>query len=179
MSAGPGPRLPDVPRLETERLILRGHLLSDLEPLYRMWADPRVLRYLGVTSQTRQDCNSRLLRYIGHWAAHGWGYWAVIDKASGAYAGDVGLGLHKRDITPSIDHMPEIGWVLSPDQEGRGIATEAARAALEWFDAAQPGSTTCCIFHPDNAASIRVAEKLGYRFWTMGSYHGDTPIYVR
>lgn len=171
--------LPPVPVLETERLILRAHTPDDFEALHATWSDPDVLRYLGVSTQSTQDNQSRLLRYIGHWAAFGWGYWLAEDKATGLYVGDVGFGWHRRPITPPIDDMPEIGWVLASRFHGKGYATEAATAARDWADAHLDAPRTCCIFHPDNTASIRVAEKLGYHFHALGAYHGDTPIWIR
>jgi RimJ/RimL family protein N-acetyltransferase len=62
-----------------------------------------------------------------------------------------------------LNGIPEIGWVLSPDVHGRGLATEAVQAALSWMDGQGCGETTTCIIHRDNAASMRVAGKAGYR----------------
>jgi RimJ/RimL family protein N-acetyltransferase len=172
--------LPPVPVIETERLILRGHRPEDFEAFHALWSDPQVVAMITGKPSTPSETQSRLLRHIGHWAALGWGYWALEDKATGLFAGDVGFGWFRRDIVPSIDGMPEMGWVLSPDVHGRGYATEAARAALQWMDASMPGAETCAIFHPENTASMRVAEKIGFAFWTMGQFHGeDTPIYRR
>ena len=171
--------MPAVPVLETDRMILRGHRPDDFDALHATWSDPDVLRFLGITSQSTQDSQSRLLRYIGHWAAYGWGYWLAKDKASGLYVGDIGLGWHRRAIVPEIDTMPEIGWVLSVRFHGKGYATEGATAARDWADRHLDAAQTCAIFHPDNTPSMRIAEKLGYRFWQMGTYHGDTPIWVR
>jgi prepilin-type processing-associated H-X9-DG protein len=74
----------------------------------------------------------------------------------------VGFADFKRDITVDIDGVREAGWVLSPDIHGKGYATEAMTAALAWLDGHVAAPTSCCLIAPGNAASIRVAEKLGY-----------------
>lgn len=172
--------LPPVPVMETERLILRGHRIEDFEAFHAMWSHPTTFAMISGKAATPAESQGKILGNIGHWAAFGWGYWAVEDKATGAFVGDVGLGRFRRDITPSINEMPEIGWVLAPAFHGKGYATEAARAALGWMDAAMPGTPTCCIFHPDNTGSMRVAEKLGYSFWQTAQFKGeDTQVYRR
>ncbi|WP_404401594.1 GNAT family N-acetyltransferase [Pelagibacterium halotolerans] len=174
------PDLPFVPVIETERLRLRAHRPSDFDHLYIMWRDERVYRYITGKPSGLSDTETRLTRAIGHWAAYGFGYWVVEEKEGSAFVGTVGFGQFRREITPSIDDMPEVGWVLSPRAHGRGYATEAARAAIAWGDMQFGARTTCCIFHPDHAASIRVAEKLGYTRWRIGQFNGEaTPIYVR
>ncbi|MCE6077571.1 GNAT family N-acetyltransferase [Agrobacterium vitis] len=156
------PMVSRVPVLETERLRLRGHRLEDFEASARMWADERVVRYISGKPSSRSDSWSRLLRYIGHWQALSFGYWVVEDRTSGAFLGEVGFANYKRDITPPLDEVPEIGWVLIADAHGRGIATEAVAAALGWGDRNFAHGETVCLFDPQHQASIRVAEKSGY-----------------
>lgn len=172
--------LPFVPVIETERLRLREHRPSDFENLLAMWRDERVYRYITGEASGRSDAEARLIRAIGHWAAYGFGYWVVEERRGGAFVGTVGFGQFRREITPSIDDMPEVGWVLAPWAHGRGYATEAARDAVAWGDAHFGARATCCIFHPDHAASIRVAEKLGYTRWQTGQFNDEaTLIFVR
>jgi len=127
-----------------------------------MWADERVVRYIFGKPSTRSESWTRLLRYIGHWHAMQFGYWVIEDKETGAFLGETGFADHKRDLTPSIDGMPEIGCVLVPDAHGSGIATEAVLAVQSWGDLTLMSDKTVCLFDPENAASIRVAEKIGY-----------------
>lgn len=172
--------LPSVPVLETERLIMRGHRPEDFESVHRLWTDPAVYQFITGQASTQMESQVRLLRYIGHWAAYGFGYWHVTERSTGDFVGDVGFGKLKRDMIPAISGEPEIGWVLMPEHHGKGYATEAAGAALAWGDANFGESGTFCIFHPDNAGSIRVGEKLGYTFSHTAQYMGgDTPVYVR
>jgi len=74
----------------------------------------------------------------------------------------IGFADFKRDITPSIRGLPEMGWVLTSAHHGKGYATEGVRAALAWADEHLRTERTVCLINPDNAASIRVAEKAGY-----------------
>ena len=168
-----------VPVIETERLILRGHRLDDFATLAAMWADPGVTRFIGGRASTRAESWARLTRYVGHWALLGFGYWAVEVKGEGRHMGDVGFADWKRDIVPPLEGMPESGWVLAPEAHGRGIATEAVRAALAWGDKHFVGKATTCIIASDNAASIRVAEKCGYREYCRTDFKGSPTVQFR
>ena len=169
----------EVPVLETERLILRGHRLEDFDALARMWADPDVARFIGGKPATREESWARLLRYAGHWRLLGFGYWAVVLKDGGQFIGDVGFANWQREITPSLEGMPEGGWVFSSVAHGRGIATEAVRAAVAWGDSHFGSKTTTCIIGLENAASIRVAEKSGYREFARAQFKGTEVIQFR
>jgi RimJ/RimL family protein N-acetyltransferase len=169
----------DVPVIETERLILREHRLDDFEALATMWGDTGVTRFIGGKPSTRDESWARLLRYVGHWKLLGFGYWAVEVKDGAQFVGDVGFADWKRDITPSLDGLPEGGWVLSTEAHGRGVACEAVHAALGWMDKNFCGQTTTCIVGVDNVASIRVAKKNGYREFTHTEFKGSPVIQFR
>ena len=163
------------PVLETERLRLRAHRADDLDAFAAIWSDPVVTRYLGrAASPTRQDAWMRMLRYPGLWALLGYGFWAVEEKASGRCIGDIGFADFKREIDPPLDGMLETGWVLAADAHGKGYASEGLAAALAWSEAELPGRTAACIIEPENAASIRVAVKAGFREWRRTVSHGDS-----
>ena len=137
-----------------------------------MWADPQVTRYIGGKPLTEEECWSRLLRYVGHWAWLGFGYWVAEERATGKLVGEIGFADYKRDLEPSLKGVPEIGWVLASHAHGRGYATEAVRAAVAWGDAHFSSLRTACIIAPENVASIRVAVKCGYREFKATSYKG-------
>jgi len=169
-----------VPVLETERLKLRGHRLDDFAQCAAMWADPVVTRYIGGKAFTEEESWTRFLRYIGHWLLLGFGYWVAEEKGSGKFVGEIGFADYKRELEPSLKGMPEIGWVLASGAHGRGYATEAVRAAVEWGDGHFELGRTACIIAPENLASIRVAEKCGYREWQHATYKGrPTLMFVR
>lgn len=151
-----------VPVLETERLRMRGHRTDDLDACLAMWNDPIVTRYLGSHPCNVEVAWSKIMRYVGHWALLDFGYWVVEERSSGRFVGEVGFADFKRDLVPALD-APEIGWVLSSWAHGAGFATEAVRAALDWAAGHFGPAPTVALIDPDNVASIRVAEKVGYR----------------
>lgn len=167
-----------VPVIETERLRLRGHTLGDFEALAAMWADPAVVRFISGKPSTREESWARLLRYPGHWALMGYGFWAIEEKASGAFVGEGGLADFKRDIEYAFD-APEQGWALSPAMHGKGYAHEAASAMLAWGEAHFRRRDFVCMISPDNAASLRLADKLGYREFARTTYKGDVSVLLR
>lgn len=167
-----------IPVLETTRLRLRGHTLADFEPLAAMWADPEVTRFIGGRPSTREDSWGRLLRYPGHWTFMGFGFWAVEEKQSGAFVGEVGFADFKREIEPAIA-APEQGWALAPWAHGKGYATEAVAATLAWAERHFSRRDFACIIGPENAPSIRVAEKAGYRREGETVYKGAPTLLFR
>lgn len=168
------PPFPAAPPLDTARLSLRGHTRADLADCAAMWGDAEVTRHIGGRPSTEEDTWSRLLRYLGHWALLGHGYWAVRERATGRFVGEVGLADFRRAVTPSLAGAPEAGWVLAPWAHGRGYATEAVTAMLAWSAAHLGAPRLVCMIDPDNTASIRLADRLGFREWARTTYH-DAP----
>lgn len=164
-----------VPSLQTERLVLSAHGLDDFADSAAMWGDPEVTRYIGGRPFSEEEVWARLLRYAGHWRLLDFGYWAVREKASGRFVGDVGFGDFRRELTPSFDGAPEAGWVLAPWSHGRGYASEAVNAVLAWGDVRFAAARTVCMIDPANAASLRVADKAGYREFARTAYK-DAPM---
>lgn len=167
---------PVIPSLETERLLLRGHRPEDLEPGFQLWSSPEVTQYIGGKPFTREEVWARLLRYVGHWAVLGFGYWVVQEKQTGRFVGEVGLADFKRDLQPSLDGAPEMGWALLPSAQGKGLATEAVQGILAWSEANLPCKRTVCLIDPSNAASLRVAQKCGYQVYAQTTYKGGPTL---
>lgn len=169
------------PILETERLILRGHVAADLDDCVAMWSDPQVVRYIGGKAATREEVWARLLRYVGHWTLAGYGFWQARERGSDRFVGEVGLADFQRGLDPAFAQAHECGWVLAPWAHGKGYATEAMTAVLAWADASPVvGPRTMCLIDEGNAASARVAEKLGYRERARVTYKDSpTVIYER
>ncbi len=164
------------PILETKRLKLRGHRLTDFKDCAAMWAEPGVVRYIGGKPSTEQEVWARVMRYVGHWSLMGFGYWAVEEKASGQFVGELGFADFKREMVPSINGVPELGWALATHAHGKGYATEALRAVIAWADQSFKWPRTVCIIDPGNLASIRVAEKCGYQELLRTTYQGHPTI---
>jgi RimJ/RimL family protein N-acetyltransferase len=172
----PNPIALPVPVLHSERLVLRGHTLADFDESAAMWADPLVTRHISGRPSTGEEAWARLLRYAGVWAMLGYGYWVVRERESGRFVGEVGFVDYRRDVTPPLGDAPEAGWVLASWAHGHGFATEAVRAALAWADAHLAAPRTVCLIAPENAASLHVAEKCGYRELARGTYKGEETL---
>ena len=163
MTAVLSPVLRTAPEILTARTRMRGHRIADFDAIVEMWSDDTVTRYILGRPSTRAETWSRLLRYIGHWQALGFGYWAIEDRDTGRFIGEVGFADYKSDIAPPLGETAEAGWVLAPEVHGKGIATEVMTAALDWADRNFRDPKTVCIFDPEHQGSMRVATKLGYR----------------
>ena len=160
----------EAPTLETPRLILRAHTLDDFSECAAMWASPIVTRHIGGRAFTAEESWSRLLRYAGHWRLLGFGYWAIVERGSTRFVGEVGFADFHRDITPSFDGAPEAGWVLAPWSYGQGFATEALGAATAWIDAALDPDRTVCIIDPE------MPRRFGWRTNAITSNGRRPPI---
>jgi RimJ/RimL family protein N-acetyltransferase len=150
------------PLLKTERLVLTAHTVDDFQPLVSMWADAAVTRHIFDAPSPPRDSWMRMLWYRGLWPLLGYGYWAIRERSSGRYVGDLGFADFHRVMEPSIKGIPEAGWALATWAHGKGFATEALAAALEWLDRQERYDRSVCLINPGNAASLRVAEKAGF-----------------
>jgi len=162
----PPPAQP-VPVLETPRLRLRALTLADFPAHRDLWADPTVARFTTMQPQSPDASWERMLRIAGLWSLLGFGLWLVEEKSTHAFVGEVGLfDLHRDLIYPDGSHRslptPEVGWTLSPAMHGRGYATEAVRAAIDWASGRFLATELSCLIHPENTPSLRVAAKLGF-----------------
>lgn len=162
----------EAPALETPRLVMRPHVVSDYHDSFALWSDPRTVRQIGGVPSTADRAWQRLLTFGGLWPLLGFGYWAVRERGTGAFVGEVGFADFHRGTDPGFDGEPEMGWVLSPAMHGRGYATEAVGAALDWADRALPHPRVVCMIAPDNSASIAVARRVGFSDWTSTTFGG-------
>jgi RimJ/RimL family protein N-acetyltransferase len=144
-------------RLETDRLTLRMFCESDLDAYAAMCADPEVMKYLGPGPMNRSEAWRNMALVLGHWALRGFGLWAVEERASGELVGRVGCW------SPEGWPGMEIGWTLRRSSWGLGFATEAARAALDVALGELGQSHVISMIERENAASVRVARRLGMR----------------
>lgn len=146
-----------MPRLRTDRLLLREWRESDLAPWAALNADPEVRRYLpGVP--TREQCDAAVARFQAALEQRGWGFWAVEVRGTGEFIGFTGLD-------PVEEGQPftgvEAGWRLARAAWGHGYATEAARAALEFGFAELGLPEILAITATGNDRSRAVMRRLG------------------
>jgi RimJ/RimL family protein N-acetyltransferase len=144
-----------IPEIETERLRLRGWREDDAASLTPLYLDDSA-RFLGGGGGFPRAWRV-IATQIGHWTLRGHGMWALEARATSTLAGF--CGLWRPGDWPEL----ELGWALLPAERGRGLASEAARAARRHAYQRMGASTLVSYIHPENRASIRVAERLGCR----------------
>jgi RimJ/RimL family protein N-acetyltransferase len=166
--------------ITTDRLILRPHTLQDTDAIFQLATDPAVMQFIRGLPVSREEAWHRLLRYAGHWSLLGFGMFAVVERTGGRFIGDVGLADFQRGLGTDFDGTPEAAWVFTGASHGHGYAFEAMTAALDWFDGQSSAARRVCIIDPDNAASIRLAAKLGFKHYGDARYRGaDVGKYER
>ncbi len=146
-----------IPTLMTERLRLRAFRGSDFEAYAALRTDSEVLRYLdcGPEPWDRGRSWRHMAFLVGHWQLSGCGTWAVEQRESGAFLGIAGFA------APAGWPGFELAWALARRWWGCGYATEAARAALAHAFTVWRKDRVISLIHPENRASIRVAERIG------------------
>ena len=149
-------------RVETERLVLRRWEERDETALAAVWEDPEVWRALrGDADRDPSWGAERFRRHMAHWRNHGFGLWLAEERASGEAAGWIGAS--HPGFVPELADEVEIGWTLDPCYWGRGLATEAAAAAVEAAFAHLGPERLVSLITPVNPRSIAVAARLGMR----------------
>ena len=147
-------------RLETDRLLLRRWKPSDLESYAEMCRDPDVMRFIGSgETRTRGQCERGIEAMERHWDEKGFGLFALELRENGRFIGYTGLS--EPDFLPEIMPAVEIGWRLSRDQWGKGYATEAARAAMQFGFHTLELPSIVSIFQLGNDPSRQIVRKLG------------------
>jgi RimJ/RimL family protein N-acetyltransferase len=144
------------PTLETERLLLRPFTEADVEPYFALMQDPDVMRFVGDRRVPKlQETWRAVAALIGHWVLRGYGQWAIVERETEQLVGRTGI------INPIDWPGPEVGYLLGKRWWGRGYATEAAQAAMDWGFDAIGFDRLISLIDPANAPSIAVATRLG------------------
>lgn len=149
-----------IPTLETQRLRLRPFRRTDIDDYAALNADPEVLHYLGGGMEPWDRGRSwrHMAFLMGHWQLGDAGMWVVEQKKNREFVGVVGFS------EPAGWPGFELAWILARRSWGHGYATEAARAALDHAFTVLDKDRVISLIHPENQASIRVAERIGERF---------------
>ncbi len=155
--------------IETARLLIRPFEKTDedIAAIHKLFSDPEVVKYIGgVLSDTIEKTIERVVRWIGFQEQYGYSCWAVIEKSSGDVIGDCGL-FPLENKGPEV----ELGYDFRRDCWGKGYATEAARACLDYgFNELKLDYIIAVVF-PENIASRRVLEKCGMTQRGMRHYY--------
>jgi RimJ/RimL family protein N-acetyltransferase len=168
----------DVPEkyfLKSERLGFRWWTADDLPLAQALWGDPEVTKYFGGPF-SEEEIRTRFKRERARRMVHGFQYWMIELLETGAFVGVCGLRPYK-----PAEEVVELGFHLRPKFWGRGLATEAARAAITYAFATYAPKKLAAGYHPENANSKKVIEKLGFayshheRFAELGM---EIPYYI-
>jgi RimJ/RimL family protein N-acetyltransferase len=149
--------------------VLRPFTVADAAALYDMQAEPHVERFFGVT--TRAEIDEWLAGQEALWAAGGYGRLVITDRVTGELLGRSGL-----KYWDEYDEV-EVGWMLRAAYLGRGYATEAGKACLDWGFAHLDVDHITAMIRPENTGSIAVAERLGMSLLREDVLH-DAPTLV-
>lgn len=172
VTADPVARL-RVATIETDRLLLRPWSERDVDAYAEIIGDPEVLRYLGsgrryrlkrlaaalVARFSKVEARRAIRALNAHWARHGYGEWAVEEKATGRLIGKVGLHYHGDWVAEPA--KTEVGWLFAQDAWGRGYATEGAAASLAHAFNRLELDRLVSIALSGNEPSMRVMERIG------------------
>lgn len=151
-----------VATLETPRLLLRPLTVADLDRLTTIWTDPAVTRFLLTRPSSRAEVEERLHAMLAH--ARLFGMWAIELRATGELIGRCGFypytGAGRLGEAPE----PELAFLLARACWGAGLASEAARTALDaLFRCRERPARAIALVRPEHTASRRVLEKVGMR----------------
>lgn len=149
----------NMPVIGTKRLLLRQWVPNDAPKLFSILQEEDILRYFPNQGPPSLEKAERYIAHqLAHWQAQGYGHWAVVNPENGDVLGWSGL-----EYLPEICET-EVAYLLSKRAWGRGLATEAAQAAIQ-FGFKMAGLTEIIgLVHPHNTGSIRVLEKCGLTF---------------
>ena len=153
--------------MATERLLLRELEPDDLDALFEVLGDPEAMRYYPAPFD-RDGVAAWIERVRRSYRENGFGLWAVIRRSDGRFLGDCGPML--QPVEGQL--IPEIGYHIVPTEQGRGYATEAARACLAWTFANTSFDIVCSLVVAENGPSRAVATKVhaGMREFTWAKH---------
>ncbi|ORM99023.1 GNAT family N-acetyltransferase [Pantoea septica] len=159
--------------LETARLRLEPFNGSHYKGLRVMDNDSGVMRYInkGIVKTPAETWES-IRRVQARWDKYGFSWWAIKEKASGDIVGAACL----QHLANAENAPLEIGWRLVPEQNGKGYATEAAKAIID-FAVEQTGTTyLVAVADPENISSQRVMQRLGMNYKTKEQHYDVTCV---
>jgi ribosomal-protein-alanine N-acetyltransferase len=169
------------PTLSAKRLRLRQFEPRDVEALHACFGDPGAMRYWNFPPCETEAESARWVKILSNnKSPYAFMAWAVADKRSDRCIGMVNY--HHRE---AHNRRLEVGYILAPAKQGRGLMTEAMRALLDYCFAELAAHRVQALIHPDNAASIRLAQRLGFRceggplrdYWRIGEAYASVMMY--
>jgi RimJ/RimL family protein N-acetyltransferase len=163
--------------ITTDRLELRPPVVGDLPGLIDLVAHEETRRFLGPIVPDAKSQAERLLRNAGSWALYGYGTFIVRRHGGEQIIGSCGIFQSWRGFGQGMDDVAEAGWIIHRDAWGQGVAGEAMRAVIDWFDTAHGPHRIACMIEDGNSASERVAARFGFiRYGRHEPNDGQTPL---
>jgi ribosomal-protein-alanine N-acetyltransferase len=170
------------PVLTTTRLRLRRIEPRDVDTLHACFSDPQAMRYWDVPPSANLADTRRMANWLGKTTSpYDHLAWAVADQAD-----DLCIGMVNYHHREARNDRLEVGYILAPAQQRRGLMTEAMQALLAYCFEELAVHRVQALIHPDNAASIALAERLGFRceggplrdYWRVGDGYMDVMLYA-
>jgi ribosomal-protein-alanine N-acetyltransferase len=171
------------PELTTRRLRLRRFQTGDVDGLHACFGDPEAMRFWNTPPNRSPEQTARWVQALAKAKSpHTWLGWAVAEKRSDRCIGMVNY--HHREPR---NRKLEIGYILAPARQGKGLMTEALQAMLGYCFEQLDVHRVEALIQPDNAASIRLAIRLGFLleggplrdYWRVGKSYRSTMMYAR
>ena len=162
-----------IPEITTDRLLLRAFRESDFDAYAATMADAEVTRFLADGRPlSRVDAWRQMAMFAGHWLIRGYGIWAVEERATQRFVGRAGC------FYPEGWPGFEIAYTFARQAWGKGYATEAAKASLDFAHTALGERDVISVIRPGNVRSIAVAKRLGAaRTGSVDFYGSSAEIY--
>ncbi len=143
----------------TERFVIRETILEDVPELYRIWRQPGIGEYIPPMRPTLEEELEFMEAYIRHvYSFFDFGLWTVVDARQDRVVGRAGLFLSEL-----LEDAVEMGYMTAPEYQKQGLATECGKAILAYADEVLDLAEIHLLADQRNQASVRVAEKLGFR----------------
>lgn len=162
-------------QIRTDRLLLRRPLPEDESDFVDVHTNPDTHPHRPGGARTREESLAILRDFHAQWDRDGVSYWTLVLAATGEILGFGGLRHAEEEGRPVLN----LYYRLHPSARGNGYAPEMGRAALEWARRARPDRPVVIVTRPDNAPSLRVADKLGFVHWTDRERDGLPEVVYR
>ena len=156
-----------VPILRTERLVLRGLESGDTDAAIRVFADPEMSRFFDADFSDPLQAGAMVERRLAYDGPEGMGHWVI--ELDGEVVGIA----HLRPSWELPGEVAELGYYLEPTYGGKGLATEAAAALLDYGLSTLGLPAVWALIHESNVASLELAQRLGFLVVGSGVHYGD------
>ena len=161
---------------ETKRCIIRETTVDDVDSFVKIYQDPGITRYTDAFCIEPQKEREHVKEYIEKvYEFFGFGVWTVLWKETGEvigrvgfeqpYAGEAGKAAGDDEDDGDDDELLALGYMIARPWQGKGIAKEACKAALDYARGELEVSKVQVVIHAENQPSLQLAERLGFREW--------------